>query len=181
MRLALLCVLSASVVQAAGPVAHAGPVTQAELPEALKPWSGWVLFNQEEQLCPLLHGTESRVCAWPGRLQLSLDNKGGRFTQTFKLYAEQWVSLPGENKRWPQAVKVGGKDAVVAPRSGIPSVRLPVGEHTLTGEFLWDTLPESLAVPSDTGLLARSPETARAPRACAGSPTGRPICFPRGR
>ncbi len=135
--------------------ASATPITQAELPESLRPWSQWVLHDLKELRCPIELGSEDeRRCTWPGRLQLSLETRGGRFTQTFKVYVEGQIVLPGDSKRWPQNVKVGGKDAVVTMGDDGPTVLLPAGEHTLTGEFFWDALPESLTVPEETGLLA---------------------------
>src|SRR5205085_1199365 len=68
MRLPLLLVAAASVV-------HAEPVAKEALPDALKPWTQWVLHGQEEKLCPFIHGSESRICAWPGRLALTLRGK----------------------------------------------------------------------------------------------------------
>lgn len=145
------------------------------IPEPLKPWVGWVLHGEEQVLCPFLHdkeGDDDRRCAWPARLQLVLTEKGGRFTQSWRLYKREWVTLPGSSKAWPQDVRVDGKPAVVAsPESGddikpmrdeedesedgpVPKVRLQPGEHTITGTFLWDELPEALRVPPSTALLS---------------------------
>src|SRR5262249_28029108 len=44
-----------------------------------------------------------------------------------------------------------------------PSVLLTPGDHTVVGSFLWDELPESLAVPTETGLLSLSVRGARVP------------------
>ena len=52
------------------------------------------------------------------------DNKGGRFTQGFKVFVEGWAPLPGDLKRWPQSVRVDGAAAVVAPKDERPSVLL---------------------------------------------------------
>ncbi|MBL8910146.1 MAG: hypothetical protein JNM17_05505, partial [Archangium sp.] len=86
----------------------------------------------------------------------TLDEKGGKFTQGFKVYGvESWLPLPGETKRWPQNVMVDGKPAVVvSDASARPTVLLTAGEHTVTGDFLWDSLPEALTIPPDTGLVA---------------------------
>jgi hypothetical protein len=149
MRVAVAVVLGSLVS-----VAFAAPPKHEELPDSLKPWTKWVLHGQEAQLCPFIHGGEQRLCTWPGRLQLQLDNKGGRFTQSFRIFVEGWAPLPGDAKRWPQNVKVGGRDAVVTAHDDAPSVLLPPGEHTVTGEFAWDTLPEALELPSETGLLS---------------------------
>ena len=95
------------------------------VPEALKPWVPWVLHGQEAALCPFLHGQGSEdksdvtdqsgvECAWPARLSLQLRDKGGTFTQSFRLYKRGWVVLPGDGKVWPQEVRVDGQPAVVA-------------------------------------------------------------------
>ena len=151
------------------------------VPEALKPWVPWVLHGQEAALCPFLHGQGSEdksdvtdqsgvECAWPARLALQLRDKGGSFTQSFRLYKRGWVMLPGDGKAWPQEVKVDGQPAVVATPGGegaddsdddedgkaLPQVLLLPGEHTVTGTFLWDETPESLLVPPATGLLTLS-------------------------
>ncbi len=151
------------------------------VPEALKPWVPWVLHGQEAALCPFLHGQggedktdvndQSGVeCAWPARLSLQLRDKGGTFTQSFRLYKRGWVVLPGDGKAWPQEVKVDGQPAVVATPGGegdddsdddedaaaLPQVLLRPGEHTVTGTFLWDEIPESLRVPPATGLVTLS-------------------------
>jgi len=147
------------------------------IPDPLRPWVGWVLHGEEQVLCPFLHDKDSdddRRCAWPARLQLVLTEKGGRFTQSWRLYKREWVTLPGSRKAWPQDVRVDGKPAVVATPSdadgddiepmrdgdsdeddgAAPKVRLQPGEHTVTGTFLWDELPEALKVPPSTALLS---------------------------
>lgn len=134
--------------------AVAAPPTKDELPPALREWTSWVLHGQEDQLCPSFDGDEARNCVWPGRLALSLDAKSGRFMQSFSTFKESLVALPGDAKRWPQNVKVDGKDAVVLEVGGEPHVRLGTGEHTVAGEFFWDALPESIDIPEQTGLLS---------------------------
>ena len=150
-RLALLVALLLSAT------AFAEPPAPGELPPSLRGWSDWVLAGQEARRCPFLQGDVSaRHCAWPAELELSLDDDGGRFTQTFKAFVRDWAALPGDMRRWPQDVKVDGKGAVVTEREGVPMVLLEPGEHRVSGTFAWDALPESLQVPSATGLLAVS-------------------------
>jgi hypothetical protein len=141
---ALFCALS-SLAAVAGPPA---------VPPVLEPWRGWVLHDSPQLACPFLHGTEQRHCAWPGRLTLQLDEKGGRFSQSFAVFQEGWLRLPGHDRRWPQAVTVDGKPAVVvASDDGWPTVLLAPGEHQVSGDFGWDQLPEALEIPPDTGVL----------------------------
>ncbi len=137
-------------------LASAAPPKDDALPSQLREWAPWVLHHEKDALCPFLHGSDTRACAWPGRLSLTLDDKHGRFAQTFKVYGrDAWLALPGESKRWPQNVQVDGRAAVVvSDESNKPTVLLSAGEHTVSGDFGWDSLPEALVIPTDTGLLS---------------------------
>lgn len=145
----------------AGPLGPAVPpgLTNLSIPDPLRPWVGWVLYDHETELCPPLHGVEDEGhrCVWPTSLALSMDDKGGRFTGRFSVFRRGFVTLPGDATTWPQDVRVDGQPAVVSSQGEDdderPAVLLTPGDHTVTGVFLLDELPESLAVPSDTGLL----------------------------
>lgn len=136
--------------------ANAAPAAGgATIPEPLKPWTAWALHGKEESLCPTLQGADagSPQCAWPARLELVLDEKRGSWKQSWHVDAKRSVPLPGDDKRWPLDVTVDGKRAVVVPQSGVPSVELEAGDHTVAGTFAWDSLPESIQVPPETALL----------------------------
>jgi len=151
-RLAVLS-LVVLVVGAFGHSAAAAPLDPKDVPPELKPWVPWALEGQEQALCPLsVKG--SAQCAWPARLDLVLEERAGKFTQRWHVDAPSWVPLPGDTKRWPLEVKKGTAGATVLERNGEPSVFLERGDHVLTGTFLWDTIPESLRVPKETGLLS---------------------------
>jgi hypothetical protein len=131
----------------------ADPPDPKSIPDLLKPWTAWVLDGHD--VCPAFndHADLTR-CHWPARLELALDERGGRFAQAWHVDAKGAVPLPGDAKRWPADVKVDGKAAVVVAASGAPTVFLARGDHTITGTFAWDSLPDSLQVPPETGLLA---------------------------
>ncbi len=123
------------------------------VPDALKPWVGWALDGRST--CAIFEGKADLTrCAWPSRLDLVLDDKGGKFTQRWRVDAPRLaVPLPGDGKRWPEGVQVGATRAIVFERNG-PHVELARGDATLTGTFTWDSLPGSLKVPQETGLLS---------------------------
>jgi hypothetical protein len=140
------------VLAAVAPGARAAPLAPAEVPAPLKPWIGWVLHGHETARCP--GDDDERLCAWAGRLELALDDRGGRFGEDVEAIAETAVALPGDASRWPFEVKVDGKPAIVISDDGKPTARLPPGRHRLTGAFAWKRLPESLPVPPEAGLIA---------------------------
>jgi hypothetical protein len=114
--------------------------------------------DQEFRRCPFLAGTDassesSHRCAWPERLQLTVDPRGGRFAQRWQVYNDSWVALPGDLEHWPQAVELDGKPAPLVAREGIPFVRLIPGTHALSGTWSWDVRPETLTIPRETALL----------------------------
>src|SRR5438128_7922621 len=146
--------------------AAAEPLAREQVPEALRPWTDWVMHGHEEAFCSLLQGsTDRRQCAWPSRLTLDLDGRAGRFTQDWLVQRAGWVPLPGDAARAPLDVRADGKPAPVTFRNGVPSVRLERGAHTVSGVVAWDTLPELLPIPAETGLVSLALN-------------GKPVAFP---
>ncbi|NEX23163.1 hypothetical protein G3480_23175 [Thiorhodococcus mannitoliphagus] len=132
-------------------------ITEVEVPAALRPWIPWVLKQgpegQDRRACPLSGPDGTSICAWPGRLRLELGVEGGRFEQSWQLYAEDWVPLPGSAETWPLDVLDGAAAAPAVLRDGGPVVRLPPGRHELTGRFAWQQRPESIVLPKAAGLV----------------------------
>lgn len=145
-----------SLVALVATVSSAAPPKVEQLPPQLRDWTQWVLHAEESATCPFLQGGDARRCAWPARLSLSLGEQGGTFTQSFRVFGpDAWLVLPGEARRWPQDVKVDGRPAVVVSDGNHrPTVLLTAGEHTVSGTFQWDSLPEALEIPPATGLLS---------------------------
>lgn len=132
----------------------ARPLPPERIPEPLKPWADWILWQQEDRACPGIDGNpEERRCVWPTRLRLDLDDRGGRFTLAVRVYAEHWAALPGDETHWPEDVRSDGQPTLLANQDGRPGVRLAPGLHTLTGRFAWDRLPENLSLPDHTAVI----------------------------
>lgn len=147
----LFCFL---LVAAAMP-GFAGPIES--VPEPLRPWVSWVLHDVDDHGCPPEYNSaENKRCVWAGRLELKLDGAGGAFRQSAKAYRKTWFALPGDAKRWPQNVTLDGMAAEVVSRNGQPGIWLPAGEHTLAGAFVWQALPDKLALTRETALIALS-------------------------
>ncbi len=146
--------LALFIVVAVRTTTLAGPLTREKTPEPLRPWIDWVLYGHEEERCPFFQGdADERRCAWPSRLVLELNDRGGRFSQPWVLEHDARVPLPGDAKIWPLEVRVDGRAAVVDAEKGAPGVRLPAGRHSVGGVFEWDSLPPVLQVPMETGLV----------------------------
>jgi len=151
-RWLLLCLL---LLIGSGPI-RAAPLTPEQVPEPLRPWIDWVQYDRQQLTCPFLYNSAQHRCSWPARLELELDEPNGRFGMRWQTYIESWVSLPGDDKHWPQQVAIDDRPARVMERHGAPAVHLTPGTHTISGRFFWDRLPEALTIPSDTGLIALS-------------------------
>ena len=111
LRLLLVLTLGVSIGFASSQAAASG-AAPASVPEALRPWIPWVMHDHEDQLCPDISGADDRACAWAGRLELALDARGGKFSQTWEVIAPGPILLPGGAAQWPLDVKVDGKAAV---------------------------------------------------------------------
>ena len=157
-RRPLVSVLFALMVAGATFGGAAAEKSEPAIPHALQDWEAWALKDREFLRCPFLAGTDvssesSHRCAWPERLQLTVDTHGGRFAQRWEVYSDSWVALPGDLDHWPQAVELDGKLAPLVAREGVPFVRLAAGSHGLTGSWSWDVRPETLTIPTATALI----------------------------
>ncbi|MFY9822138.1 MAG: hypothetical protein WAM82_12200, partial [Thermoanaerobaculia bacterium] len=159
--------LTLALVLTALPLA-AGPIPKDRVPAPLQPWTDWVMRGHEAEVCPFLLGaddpaTAGRQCAWPGRLVLDLGEKEGRFRQDWTLQVSGFVPLPGEEKHWPVELTVDGRPAAAIANDGAPGLWLAAGRHTLDGAFRWDSLPESLDLSQEVGLVSLTVRGAAVP------------------
>lgn len=135
-------------------VLFATPLAENAVPKPLKPWVDWVLQGEDTRDCPFLYNDASTLCVWPSALNLDLNQQQGAFDQTWQVYQEAVVRLPGDKKTWPQNVLLDGVVATVLVKEGFPVVKLPKGTHHIQGQFTWQKLPKSLAVTPESGLVS---------------------------
>ncbi len=132
------------------------------IPADLAVWQDWVLAKHPQHPCPWL-GEQHQQCQWSETLSLIAGAEGGSFSYQLVLFAEGWVSLPGDVKNWPLDVQVvedqtntdrqNGTVATVRDNNGVPEVYLGAGRWKLRGEFHWQELPLSIRVPEQSGIL----------------------------
>ncbi len=130
------------------------------VPSELQDWQEWVLKDKEYRGCPFIfnHAATERndfICAWPGKLELSVDADGGQFTQQWTVYADQqWIQLPGNTNFWPHRVTGNGRSLAVVLHNNVPSAYLTPGSYRIAGSFEWDERPGNLRLPRQTGLIS---------------------------
>ncbi|MEZ5507545.1 MAG: hypothetical protein R3F38_16940 [Gammaproteobacteria bacterium] len=124
------------------------------VPDPLKPWQDWVLHDANESACPFyFQNFKYTQCAWPGLLSLRVDAAGMTFTQTWDLYAEGELPLPGSDGFWPVDVSASGVSVPVVARDGRPIVHLKPGRYAVSGSIPFQQVPESLLIPRQTALI----------------------------
>jgi hypothetical protein len=130
------------------------------VPDELEGWQRWVLKDKAYRGCPFLfdENLDNRaqfLCAWSGRLQLDVTERGASFEQRWTVYEEdQWIVLPGSSAHWPDRVTANGRPAEVVARDGYPAVRLAPGSWRLAGRLAWDERPGLLRIPPESGLVS---------------------------
>ncbi len=143
---------------------------QEYVPDDLKDWQAWVLKDKEYRDCPFYFDRDANersdfVCAWPGRLQLTVTSSDARFTQQWTVYAdEQWIALPGGPEYWPDSVTVNGRAIEVVARDNVPSVRVAPGTYAIAGRFEWDERPGVMRLPPASGLVTLTVDGRRVER-----------------
>lgn len=144
--------------------AQSQQVERKELPEALKPWTAWATWADKYRDCPTPYNSAKKhICFWPSQLNLTADRTKGVWNITITVFEKTWVPLPGNNDTWPVNVLADSKPLAVVERDGRPCVQLPAGLNQLSGEFLWDEMPQRIAVPREIGLLSLAVEGAVVP------------------
>ncbi|WMW81930.1 hypothetical protein RF679_06500 [Undibacterium cyanobacteriorum] len=127
---------------------------RSSVPDPLKTWIPWVLDQQANLNCPHpFDSDEVRSCQWPSVLELKVGAKGAEFTQTWQVFGDTWISLPGDEHHWPLDVLVDGKALPVISQAGKPSIRLDRGTYKVSGRFYWSQVPESLGLAQNSGLV----------------------------
>ncbi len=148
---ALLAILAAFLL--CPPRSHAQPLSPSEVPAPLAPWVDWVLDGAELHGCSYLPDGSQR-CAWPGELSVQVLPGGATFELRVTLDRRTTVQLPGDARRWPLDVRVGGNAiAVRRNESGHPMVDLPAGAHSIAGRLSFTEIPETIAIPPSTGRI----------------------------
>ena len=137
-------------------LALAKPLPPEKVPETMKPWIDWVLQEYPERACPFLYNSfDQKYCRWSSELSLNLTASKGTFTGSWQvLKKDDWVTLPGDAKHWPLSVTANGKPALVMDKDDRPAIKLTTGIYDIKGEFLWDSIPDNLSLPDDTGLIS---------------------------
>ena len=128
-----------------------------DVPKVLQPWEDWVTWGVKHRDCPKLYSSADKpICFWPSKLELSASEDGATWQTSVNVFEESWVPLPGTREVWPINVRVGDDLVVVVERDGRPAVKLPAGQHDLSGEFRWDEMPQRIAIPQQIGILSLS-------------------------
>ncbi|WP_442505104.1 hypothetical protein SH528x_003879 [Novipirellula sp. SH528] len=125
------------------------------IPDVLKPWQDWVTWDIKNRDCPKLYNNANEaICVWPSTLTLTADEMGGSFELEVQSFDETWMPLPGTATIWPSNVRLDGEAVVVVERNGAPSVKLAKGTGKLSGEFLWNQMPQRIQIPASIGILS---------------------------
>lgn len=123
-------------------------------PQDLERWRDWILQRHPDHACPSIGRTEgTRRCAWPGKLNLTVDASHADFVQHWEVQGESWLRLPGGSGQWPQGVTINGQAAMVLARDGQPALRVEAGSYVVKGLIRWQHVPQHLLVPRDSGLI----------------------------
>jgi len=125
------------------------------VPEELEPWVEWVLHAHPDHNCPRNYSDGATgSCVWKRALHFTVGADRLTFTLKTRLLAEANVLLPGDDRYWPQAVRVNGREAVVSRARQLPVVHLSAGVYDITGSVTWRERPDGITIPWEFGLLA---------------------------
>jgi len=138
---------------------HVAPAETRTIPDPLKPWVDWALWNNDHRNCPSpFNDPRKTLCTWPARLTIQAVPQSGRFDFEVTVYSESWLALPGGVESWPAEVKANGVAVPVLEQNKAPSIRLTPGTYRIEGTFAWNEIPQRIAIPSSIGILSLAVE-----------------------
>ncbi len=128
----------------------------SHVPDDLKAWVPWVLKDQPNINCPIVYNLNRNVCAYPGFLLIDVQDTSANFKQSWDVSAESWITLPGDDKNWPEKVNVNEKKYPVIAHNGKPSIFLNKGHYLINGKLNWHQKPKFISIPVETGVISLS-------------------------
>ncbi len=127
---------------------------QKNLPDALKPWVGWGLWDHSDFESPRPYNdAKQTVPLWPSHLALDANATGGSFLIKVMVFHEAWLPLPGDDELWPVEVTADGSLLPVVTHKGKPAVKLDKGSYHLSGKYHWNAVPQRISIPAEIGIL----------------------------
>jgi hypothetical protein len=136
------------------PISPAMAQEDPRVPEILRPWIPWVLWDDPARDAPRsFQDASQRILHWPSRLKLQASANGGNWEIQVRVFGESWVALPGDSEHWPKEVTANEQPIVVVEHAGNPSVKLPEGDHRLQGKWDWKEMPQRVRIPRSYGML----------------------------
>ena len=131
------------------------------VPEQLKSWETWVLKDSENLSCPFINQSEygninNHICAWPSALDISVNQQGAEFQQSWVVSSKSIVPILGNNKFWPVEIKVNGTNTPILVQKGRPFIELEKGRYLVEGKLNWPKMPTSISLPSQVALVNMS-------------------------
>ncbi|NRA71376.1 MAG: hypothetical protein HRU24_10150 [Gammaproteobacteria bacterium] len=134
---------------------------QSTVPDSLQPWVSWVLKEYPNHSCPAINqadfsNSDNHLCAWPGTLNIDVNEHQATFNQRWHVLAPSWLLLPGNKDNWPIDVYVNKKPIAVVSHGGSPAIRLAKGNFLITGQFQWLKMPDTLKIPPVNGIITLS-------------------------
>lgn len=121
-------------------------------PPLLAPWVSWVLEDAGDLRCPKVD--QRHICVWPSALSLDVLGNAASFALRVTSERDGPVQLPGSAAHWPIDVEVDGRPLPVLEPSGVPTVHVTRGVHTIVGRFLFGEAPTTLQTPANVGALS---------------------------
>ncbi len=128
------------------------------IPDQLKPWAQWVLYEQEKMFCPGLSGSDTVLCNWESYLQINIFEKKGEFILKGYMAAPGYLYIPGNFENWPISVTLNGENPPVIKKDNNPALFVKKGDFVITGVFNWERPPASVTIPNSYGIAALTME-----------------------
>ncbi|MCY3007328.1 MAG: hypothetical protein NTV29_15300 [Planctomycetota bacterium] len=148
------CTAQSKAIEGPSKAREASSDPTQSVPEILKPWIPWVLWDERISESPSTYrNAGERIDYWPSQVEIQAEDRNGSWKVPVDVFRESWFPLPGGLEHWPQKVTDGNQELVVVERGASAAVKLKPGKYVLQGLWEWNQMPQKIAVPQSYGWV----------------------------
>lgn len=135
-------------------ITHLHALDNHHVPPDLQGWKDWVMDDVKDRDCPRHYQQDSRICSYPTKIVVNLDNNRLDFNMTQNTFKDKSVvTLPSAHQTWAKEVTVNEKKAIVLDVNAKATVIVDKGVHHIAGTIDWNGGLKYLQLPHNMALV----------------------------
>ena len=131
-----------------------GAINNTHIPNVLKDWKEWVLYDKKDIDCPIHYKNGDPICSYPSSINITLLKNEIIFKVDIKIFEDKYkFELPYSNENWTSDVIVNNTNGIVLGFK-TPYLILNKGRNIVQGKIKYKDKPKYLQLPKNIALVS---------------------------